>query len=119
MRTAVLIVGLLTTVLMLLWGFLASLTGSVASRGSPDFEGAVIGLSGGGWLFPLALLYLVGALLARPKPRASLVVYILAGFAAFALSGRSTFLYGYPLWGLLAFILAALCYFGRPQRVTA
>ncbi len=101
MRIAVLIIGLVLSVGLFIQSILAA-------TGAAIFEDDDVGEAAGIGVF-MALMWVVGAALAIPLPRVSLVLFALAGL--FGLMGMAAFP-DLAVWSGISFVLAVFCYFG-------
>lgn len=111
MRVAVLILGLVFTVVVFLAGFW-SLTMRVLIPEAVATTSA--GLAGGEALFLVALLFLVGSAFALGKPRFASLVFFIASLISIFHSIDGLVL-GYPAWALVALVLAVLSFLGRSE----
>ncbi len=112
MRVAVMVISLVLMLAILLQSFAAG----VGSGLSNDL-GQKQAMAVGGWTGLLvALLYLLGGAFALGLPRAAAVVFVTAGVVGLA-GGTSTAFKDLTVWGVIAFVLAGMSFFGwRDKR---
>ena len=107
MRIAVTIIALVLMVVVGLQSCTVLGLESVVNEGEQD-GGAAIGVL-------VALLFLLGGAFAYATPTTALVMFLFAGLLGVA-AGASTDFADLTFWGIVAFIMAALCLLGRREK---
>lgn len=107
MRVAVMVISLLGMILL----FFQSCAISVGGEMSADED-----LSQGGAVgIVMAFLFVLGGAFVLGMPRASLVLFMIAGFLGLS-AGATTSFSDLTIWGIVALVLAALSYFGWREK---